>query len=73
MNPQVILGKDGNIAIATPLFIAEQTNRLAYLNGYSVMLMSTRPVAYAVDFGGKTCPFLNAKIVEQRCEFLGDL
>ena len=73
MSDVVIMGRNGELAVAVPLYRAEYSDEIASLEGQALMLMSKKPWAYVVDMDSKTCPILNAEIVERQCEFLGKL
>lgn len=74
MKDQVIMGTNGEIAVAIPLFRIQLDQELAKIEGYSVTLTNEKPLAYVIDIGdGKTCPILNATYVESKAQFLGDL
>lgn len=74
MKDQIVMGKNGEVAIAVPLFRMQESEEIVNLTGYSMMLTSNKPIAYVLDMGsGGTCPIVNAEIVEKQCEFLGPL
>lgn len=73
MKPQVIIGHDDQLCIAIPLFTVSDSETL-HIDGLWLISFNTqRPVGYALDFGNDNLTLVNAKIVEERCEFLGDL
>lgn len=74
MKDQVIMGPNGELMIAVPLFRHHIENEICALNGYSLSLTSAKPLAYVIDIGdGNRCPIFNAEVVEEKAEFLGDL
>jgi hypothetical protein len=74
MKDQVILGVNGELAIAVPLFRRHHEEELVKLDGYTVSLTSEKPLAYILDMGTEdNCPIVNNTVIESQCEFLGDL
>lgn len=78
MKDLVILGNDGSIAIAVPLFRHFEDNALAMMDGYTISLTNGKPVAFAMDFGSGNLELVNAELVEkaineQRVQCLGEL
>lgn len=73
----VIIGPSGELGIAIPLYRIYPTasdDHLGKREGYSLFLTHEKPIAYILDAGEPgTLPFVNAEIVEARCEFLGKL
>jgi hypothetical protein len=73
MRDQIILGRNGELAVAVPLYRVQHEEQLGKLDGYIVSLTNSKPLAYILDMGLSSCPVLNSEIVEQQCDFLGDL
>lgn len=73
MKPQVIMGHDDQLCIAVPLFTVSDSEVLCNDDKWVIAFNTQRPVGYALDFGNDNLTLVNAKIVEERCEFLGDL
>ncbi len=74
MKDQVILGPNGELGIAVPLFRYHHEEPLANLEGYSIALTNGKPLAYVIDDGSeRVYPIIVAAFVEKKAEFLGDL
>lgn len=70
---KVIMGRNGELAIAIPLFRMHECYHLGNVEGYSLSLFGENPIAYAVDMGIDT-QLVNAEFLERSgVEFLGDL
>lgn len=65
--------KNGQLAIAVPLFRVHHQEELGKLQAYTLLLTSEKPVAYAIDMDEFGIHLMNAKFVETNLEFLGDL
>lgn len=74
MKDQIIVSKhNGEVAIAVPLFRWHHSQEIAKIEGYSVSLTSSKPLAYVLDIGTDNCTIVRAEIIENQCEFIGDL
>lgn len=75
MKDQIIISKNAELAIAVPLFRMHHEEALAKADGYHVFLTSipSRPIAYAIDLGSGNLMLVNAEMLEQQVEFLGEL
>lgn len=74
MRDQVVMSKaNAQLAIAVPLFRWHHEEKLANLQGYSLDLTNSAPLAYVIDCGGLGCQVFNAAFIEANMEFLGDL
>lgn len=72
MKDKVILGKDGELAIAVPLFRLTDSEELA-LPGYSLMIAQPKPLMYLIDMGKDTCLPVRSELVEKHATILSDL
>lgn len=74
MKDQVIMAKNGNLAVAIPLFRNEAVEMIGNIgDGYVCCFSNEKPVAYAVDAGEGTAGLIQAEFLEKIVEFLGDL
>lgn len=76
MKDQIVMSKtNGEIGIAVPLFRYHYSDELANLEGYVISVTDSKPLAYVIDAGPAhgSPQLMNAKIVEENLEFLGDL
>lgn len=72
-NDKVIMGINGELAIAIPLFRMHEYYHLGNVEGYSLSLFGENPIAYAIDMG-TTIELVDAELLEKSgVEFLGDL
>lgn len=73
MKDQIIMSKtNAECAIAVPLFRKHHEVDLDKLRGYSISLIGDKPIAYAVDMGD-SIQLMNAKFLQDKVEWLGDL
>jgi len=70
---QVVLGRDGSLAIATPLFMLNEAVEFEKLEGHAVVMARPEILGYALEFDDGSTMLVNAKVLTDRCEFLGDL
>ncbi len=66
---------NGQLVVAIPLFRWHHHEHLVNLEGYSISLTNSKPLAYVID-GGKEMgepQVMSAKFIESQLEFLGDL
>lgn len=74
MSDQVVMSKsNGEICIAIPLFRRQHEEGLGNLEGYSVALYNSEPIAYAIEHPEIGIKLFNADFVEKNLEFLGEL
>jgi len=73
MKDQIIISKiNAECAVAVPLFRMHKSHEMASIDGYTVSLTTSEPLAYAIDFGN-TIQVFNAEYIEKKCIFVGDL
>lgn len=73
MKDQVVMSKmNAELAVAVPLFRLAASDDLGSLDGYSLMVSNSKPIAYVLCVGDVN-QILNAKFVEENCEFLSEL
>lgn len=76
MKDQVVMSKtNGQLAIAVPLFRVHHEEELGAMEGYTISLTNSKPLAYVLDCGpGQGNPqIFNAAFCETNLEFLGDV
>lgn len=74
MKDQVVMSPaNGQLCIAVPLYRLQHEENLGKIEGYSIQLTNSKPVAYAMDFDDLGIQLWNAEFVESSLEFLGDL
>lgn len=74
MKDQVIIGPNGQLGIAIPLFRWSHETVLEEMGGYSIAVTNNKPIAYVIDAGEPgNLPIINAEFVEKNAIFLGDL
>lgn len=74
MKDQVVMSpKNGQLAIAVPLYRLNYEHELEANPNYSICLHGGKPVAYAIDCGEAGIHLMNAEYVETSLEFLGEL
>jgi hypothetical protein len=72
MKDQVIMGPNGELAVAVPLFRMLSGVDFEIADGYAITLNTSKPFAYCLDLGKGSCPLVSSEALKQ-CEFLGDL
>lgn len=66
---------NGNLCVATPLYMRIEENELANLEGYSVSLTTRQehPLAYAIELGLETIQLFNAEWVDKHLVYIDEL
>ena len=73
MKDQVAMATNGQLVVAIPLYRYLHEEPLAKMEGYSIALTMSKPIAYVIDCGELGNQLFNSKFVEKNLEFLGDL
>lgn len=69
----VAVAPSGALVVLRPLFFLCHETALERMQGYSIFLAdTTKPDAYVMDYGDKSCPIFNSTITKS-VEMLGEL